>query len=201
MNENHQRLCPSPQWAGYIQGEVLPSLAGLADFGSEMLEIGPGPGAATEWLRHRVERLVALEIDEEAAKRLVERYGGTNVEVVVGDATHLDYPDENFDSVGSFTMLHHVRTLERQRAILAEAARVLRPGGALVGSDSLASVGLHEFHAGDSYNPIDPAVLLVMLRALGFVGITLKVDDSMVFAARKPSSEAHECGMTCGEDE
>ncbi len=71
MNENHSRLCPSPEWAEWIQGELLPPLAAGVDLGAEMLEIGPGPGAATEWLRHRVRRLVALEIDAEAAGQLV----------------------------------------------------------------------------------------------------------------------------------
>ena len=26
MNENHSELCPSPEWADWIQGELLPSL-------------------------------------------------------------------------------------------------------------------------------------------------------------------------------
>lgn len=186
MNENHRRLCPSPEWAEYIQNEVLPRVAAIADLGAEMLEIGPGPGASTEWLRHQVKCLVALEVDEDAAGRLSERYAGTNVEVVVGDATATGCPDGTFDTVGSFTMLHHIPTLERQRAILAEALRVLKPGGVLVGSDSLASTGLHEFHEGDVYNPLDPAVLLVMLRAMGFERITLEIDEVLIFVAHKP---------------
>src|ERR1017187_2259661 len=66
-------------------------------------------------------------------------------------------PTLPFDSVGSFTMLHHVATLALQNKILAEAFRVLRPGGVLIGSDSLASNDLHHFHAGDTYNPIEAA--------------------------------------------
>jgi 16S rRNA A1518/A1519 N6-dimethyltransferase RsmA/KsgA/DIM1 with predicted DNA glycosylase/AP lyase activity len=73
MNENHARVCPSPEWAAHIQDEVLPSLTEHADLGDDMLEIGPGPGAATAWLRQRVKRLAVLEIDDEAAGKLAGR--------------------------------------------------------------------------------------------------------------------------------
>ena len=160
MNENHAELCPSPEWAALIQDEVLPSLTRHADLGEEMLEIGPGPGAATEWLRQKVKRLIAVEVDAAAAGKLADRFAGSNVEVIVGSAAELSYPDESFDSVGCFTMLHHVPTLALQNKILAEAFRVLRPGGVLICSDSLASNDLHHFHEGDTYNPVEPTSVL-----------------------------------------
>jgi SAM-dependent methyltransferase len=40
-----------------------------------------------------------------------------------------------------------------QQRLLEEVVRVLRPGGLLVGADSLASNDLREFHHGDTYNP------------------------------------------------
>jgi SAM-dependent methyltransferase len=152
-----------------------------------MLELGPGPGAATEWLRHRVRQLTAAEADERAAHALRKRYAGTNVEVVVADAASLSFPDCSFDSVGCFTMLHHVPTFESQRKLLAAAFRVLRPGGVFIGSDSLASDDLRDFHDGDTYNPIAPSCLLGCLLALGFACITVVVDDDLRFVARKPS--------------
>src|SRR5215469_16924966 len=150
MNENHARVCSSPEWAEHLQTDILPSLTELAELGDDMLGNGPGPGAATEWLRHRVKRLTVLEIDATAAETLTKRYEGSNVEVIVGDATRLSWPDGSFDSVGSFTMLHHVPTQALQNEILAEALRVLRPGGVLIASDSLPSDGLHHFHEGDT---------------------------------------------------
>ncbi len=186
MNENHARLCPSPEWADFIQSDVLPYLAALADLGDEMLEVGPGPGAATDWLRHRVRRLVAVEFDEVAAKRLAQRFADTNVEVVVGDASRLEFADGSFDAVGSFTMLHHVPTADLQARVISEAFRVLRPGGVLIGSDSLASDGLHQFHEGDTYNPVEPAALLTRLQFVGFTRVTIQVDDIVRFVAHKP---------------
>jgi SAM-dependent methyltransferase len=190
MNENHSKLCPSPEWADWIRGELLPSLTAGVDLGAEMLEIGPGPGAATGWLCHQVRRLVALEIDEEAAAKLAVQHEGGTAEVAVGDATAMTFGDASFDSVGTFTMLHHVPTVAAQNQILAETLRVLRPGGVLIGSDSLASNGLHAFHADDTYNPVEPAAFLTRLQTLGFGKITIGVDDVLTFVAHKPAGDA-----------
>ena len=187
MNENHARVCTSPEWAEHIQAEILPALTRDVDLGTDMLEIGPGPGAATDWLRHKVGRLTAVEIDETAAAVLTDRFADTKVEIVTGSGTDLRYPANSFDSVGCFTMLHHVPTLALQNKILSEAFRVLRPGGALIGSDSLPSTDLHDFHVGDTYNPIEPASLLTRLQTLGFTEITVMVDWSLKFIARKPA--------------
>ena len=187
MNEDHAKLCSSPEWAAHIQGEILPALTQHADLGADMIEIGPGPGAATEWLRHRVRRLTAQEVDPAAAAALAGKYPGGNVAVVAGDAADLSFPDESFDSAGSFTMLHHVPTPALQNKILAEVLRVLKPGGVLIASDSLASDDLHHFHAGDTYNPVDPAWLLGRLQTLGFGEITIIVDETVKFIARKPA--------------
>jgi SAM-dependent methyltransferase len=189
VNENHAILCASREWAEHLESDVLATLAVTVDLGDEMLELGPGPGAATKWLRHRVARLVALELDADAAARLADELAGTNVTVDVGDCTCAPYPDASFDSVGSFTMLHHLPTQAMQLATLREAFRVLRPGGVLLGADSLASQELHGFHEGDTYNPIDPARLLVFLQAAGFTRVTLTVDLGLLFTAHKPPEE------------
>lgn len=191
VNENHA-LCSTPEWAEFMESEVLePVTAGL-DLGDEMLEIGPGPGAATRWLGDRVKRLVALELDPDAAACLADELTGTNVTVQVGDATQVPFPDKSFDSVGCFTMLHHVPTPQDQFRTLCEAFRVLRPGGVLVGADSLASQGLHAFHEGDTYNPIDPTRLLVFLQAAGFGHVMVSTGDGLLFTARK-SLEQRSC--------
>ena len=191
MNENHA-LCSTPEWAEFMESEVLEPVAAGLELGDEMLELGPGPGAATRWLRHRVQRLVALELDPDAAAHLADEFAGTNVTIRVGDAAHAPFPDESFDSVGCFTMLHHLPTAGAQFETLCEAFRVLRPGGVLVGADSLASQGLHEFHAGDTYNPIDPARLLVFLQAAGFDHVMVSAGAGLLFTARK-SREKGSC--------
>ena len=188
MNKWHAELLGTPEWAAFLHEEVLPVVTHRVDLGDELLEIGPGPGAATEWLRHRVKRLVAIELEPEAAAALGERFAGTNVAAAAGDATALPYPDESFDTVGMFTMLHHVPTRAMQDAILAGALRALRPGGTLIGFDSLASDRLHRHHEGDTYNPVEPAAFLTRLQTIGFADIMFEVGDRLLFRARKPKA-------------
>jgi SAM-dependent methyltransferase len=186
MNENHATLCSSPEWAEFLVTEVMGPLADRVDLGDHLLELGPGYGASTRWLRNRVARLTALELDSALAGQLQAEFADTNVTVEVGDCTEAPFADASFDSVATFTMLHHLPKTAQQYAALTEAHRVLRPGGFLVGSDSLATPELHGFHEGDTYNPIDPARLLVFLQAIGYAWINLSVDCGLViFAARK----------------
>lgn len=186
VNASHQRLCSSPEWADHLQNDILPRLMADLELGDEMLELGPGAGAATDWLCRRVRRLTAVEMDPTAADSLAARYPDGNVSVVLGDCVDAGLPPESFDSIGSFTMLHHIPTAARQFAVLAEALRLLHPGGVLVGSDSLASNDLHDFHLGDIYNPLDPARLLIQLQTLGFAPISIRVGDELTFSAHKP---------------
>jgi ubiquinone/menaquinone biosynthesis C-methylase UbiE len=190
MNENHAKLMPSPEWASHIQQDVLPKATAGIELGPELLELGPGPGAATDWLRHRVKRLVAVESEAEAAASLRDRFASDGrVEVVQGDASALGYPDESFDTVATCTMLHHIPTRALQDKVLTEAFRVLRPGGAFLGSDSLRSDRLRRFHEGDIYNPVEPAAFLIRLQTTGFGLITLHVGRNLVFTARKDTAE------------
>jgi ubiquinone/menaquinone biosynthesis C-methylase UbiE len=187
MNENHQRLCGSPEWAARLQETLLPRLFADVEVGERMLEIGPGPGAATDWLRHRVGALTAIEIDPVAADALRAKFAGTNVEIVTGDATRLPWPDGSFGTVTTHTMLHHVPTRRGQDQVLSEALRVLRPGGALLASDSLPSTNLHEFHAGDTYNPVDPGGLITRLQTIGYGRLMVEVTDRWAAQAFKPA--------------
>jgi ubiquinone/menaquinone biosynthesis C-methylase UbiE len=186
MNTQHEHLCASPEWEALLQTTVLPAVTAGLSLGEEMLELGPGPGAATDWLRRRVRRLVVVESNEQSTDALRDRFAATNVEVVHGDATALPFAADAFDSVAAFTMLHHVPTRPLQARVLSEALRVVRPGGMLVGTDSLHSAELHHFHHEDTYNPIEPAALLGLLSAHGYVRITIEVDDRLTFVAHKP---------------
>jgi SAM-dependent methyltransferase len=112
---------------------------------------------------------------------------GASVELRISDATALPYPDGSFDTVGMFTMLHHVPTRALQDALLAGALHALRPGGTLIGSDSLASDRLHQHHEGDTYYPVEPAAFLTRLQTIGFGEIMFEVSDRLLFRARKPA--------------
>jgi 16S rRNA A1518/A1519 N6-dimethyltransferase RsmA/KsgA/DIM1 with predicted DNA glycosylase/AP lyase activity len=116
MNNEHAVLCSSPERAQHLQIDVLtPMLTGL-HLGDRLIEVGSGPGAATEWLRHRVAHLAAIEADPATSANLQARYRGTNVAVRCAGATDLPLPQATFAIAASFTMLHHVPTPTQQRA-------------------------------------------------------------------------------------
>jgi ubiquinone/menaquinone biosynthesis C-methylase UbiE len=177
MNDEHLVFCASDEWRQAVQQWILPWALNDIDLGSDVIEVGAGPGLTTDELRAGVERLTAVELDAELAAALSERLAGTNVEVVQADATALPQESNRFSGAVSFTMLHHVPTPELQDRLFAELARVLAPAGVLVLSDSLASDELRAFHHDDTYNPIDPATLSARLEALGFDAIDVQTNE------------------------
>ncbi len=156
-----------------------------------MLELGPGPGLTTDLLRQRVRSLTAIEIDPTLAGSLKARLRGSNVRIVVGDATAMPFPDEQFSSVVSFTMLHHVSSIALQNRLFAEVWRVLKPGGVFVGSDSRQSWQMRMIHLGDTLVPLNPDTVSARLELAGFeVREIEKNARAFRFHARRPASES-----------
>jgi ubiquinone/menaquinone biosynthesis C-methylase UbiE len=189
MNQQHLELCASAEWAEAVQRWIIPWVTEGVDLGDDVLEVGPGPGLTTDVLRTLVPRLTAVEIHDELASQLAERMQGTNVEVLHGDATRLDLPDGRFSAAICLTMLHHVPSPEQQDEVFAELCRVLRPGGLLVGQDSIASDELRALHVDDTYVPIDPVGLGQRLTAAGFTSVDVDTNEYAVrFRASKTSA-------------
>ena len=130
MNEEHLRLCSSPEWAAYVADDLLPWVLADYQLGDDLLEVGPGPGLTTDILRRHAGHVTAAELDVGLAARLAQRLAGTNVEVVTADATRLPFPAGRFSAVACLTMLHHIPSAGLQDTALAEMARVLRAGRA-----------------------------------------------------------------------
>jgi SAM-dependent methyltransferase len=86
----------------------------------------------------------------------------------------MPFPDGSFSAVLSFTMLHHVLSVTPQNQLLAEAWRVLRPGGVFAGSDTAPGVLLQLAHIGDTMVPVDPATLSQRLETAGFDEVEVK---------------------------
>jgi SAM-dependent methyltransferase len=176
VNESHKFL-DTPEWRKAVRDEHIPWALRDVHLGDDVLEIGPGYGGTTEVFAELVPRLTSVEIDNELAARLHARYAGTHVDVVVGDATSLAFPDARFTGAVSFSMLHHVPSPELQNRLFAEAARVLRAGAPLVALDSVENEWLRDFHKGDTYQPVDPASLPQRLDAAGFCDIEVRTGD------------------------
>jgi ubiquinone/menaquinone biosynthesis C-methylase UbiE len=177
MNEEHRQACASEDWRAVVRDHIIPWALGDVDLGGDVIEVGPGYGATTDVLRERVPRLTAVEIDPELAATLAQRLAGTNVDVVQGDATALDFGAGRFTGATCLSMLHHVASPVLQDQLLGELARVLRPGGMLVASDSLDSPELRAFHHDDTYVPIDPAGLTSRLSDAGLVEIEMRQNE------------------------
>ena len=177
MNKAHE-MCGSDEWRQAIRDIILPWALGETDLGDDVLEVGPGYGATTDVLAGVTGHLTSVEIDTDLAALLRERFAGApSVEIVDGDATALPYDDEKFTGAACFTMLHHVPSSELQDRLFAEVARVLRPGAALVASDSLGSDDLAASHEDDTYNPVDPQTLPERLAVAGFTDVTVKTNE------------------------
>ncbi|MDT5213806.1 MAG: hypothetical protein QOK18_2045 [Mycobacterium sp.] len=176
MNKAHE-MCGSDEWRQAIREVILPWALGETDLGDDVLEVGPGYGATTDVLSQAVPKLTSVELDPELAAMLRERFADVpSVEIVNADATTLTYSDGSFTGAACFTMLHHVPTDDLQNRLFSELARVLRPGGALVASDSLGNDELAAHHEDDTYHPVDPASLPDRLAAAGFADVEVRTN-------------------------
>jgi SAM-dependent methyltransferase len=103
--------------------------------GSErVLDVGAGAGALAFAVAPRARSVVAVEVDEELAAR-ARADAPANCEVVVADGEHLPFEDFSFDVSASLRTLHHT---PRPELLVAELARVTRPGGRILVADQLA---------------------------------------------------------------
>jgi len=186
MNLCHRLCCNSNRWAREVEDHVLPWVLADVELGDNTLEIGPGYGAFLRVLVDKTPALTAVEIDPPMARRLQRLYG-ERARIINADGTDTGLPADEFSSVVSFTMLHHVPTAELQDRLFAEAFRVLRSGGVFAGSDSVSSLRFRLLHVRDTCNTVSPETLPDRLRAAGFRDVDVEVRTGRQrWRARKP---------------
>ncbi|MBI3783404.1 MAG: metalloregulator ArsR/SmtB family transcription factor [Deltaproteobacteria bacterium] len=113
----------------------LLALAALLDESWTVGDLGCGTGQVTTTLAPFVRRVIAVDSSRAMMQALRRRLNGsTNVEVRHGRLQALPIDDAELDAAVSCLVLHH---LPDPPAVLAEAARVLRPGGRLLIVDML----------------------------------------------------------------
>lgn len=98
--------------------------------GARVLDVACGAGLLSLPLAERGYRVEGVDLSEnslEEARRRVP--GGADATFRVGDATALDAGEATYDAVLLYDMLEHI---EDQRGVIAEAARVVRPGGVVL---------------------------------------------------------------------
>ena len=169
MNRFHRWYCRTNLWRRALQDHTLPWVLRDLDLGERVVEIGPGPGLATDVLARMVPALTAVEIDADLAGRLRGRFAGTNVTIEQADATMMPFADATFTGAACFTMLHHVPSVELQDRLLREIRRVLQPGGIFAGSDSRSSAAFRVVHLADTLTPVESDTFAARLIAAGFI--------------------------------
>jgi SAM-dependent methyltransferase len=81
-------------------------------------------------------------------------------------------------------MLHHVPSVSLQNELLREVARILRPDGIFVGTDSLYSRPFRLLHLFDTMVVVDPDTFPARLQAAGFEDVFVDVMKPYAFRFR-----------------
>jgi SAM-dependent methyltransferase len=104
---------------------MRPLLAALTEApGDRLVDVGGGTGNYAAALREAGFDPTVLDVSDS----MLERARAKGLACVRGDAAHLPFASRSFDAVTLISMLHLVTAW---RPTLAEARRVLRPGGKL----------------------------------------------------------------------
>ncbi|TVQ91646.1 MAG: methyltransferase domain-containing protein [Deltaproteobacteria bacterium] len=141
---------------------VLPTLLALLPEAWTVLDLGTGTGSMAAELAHAVRRVIAVDREQamlDAARARLE--GLDNVDLIRASLHDLPLPDASVDAALCSLVLHHQARLD---PILAEARRVLKPGGRVVILDMVehdraeyrASMGHH--HLGFSEQTLRQAL-------------------------------------------
>ncbi|MGH3902394.1 MAG: class I SAM-dependent methyltransferase [Pseudonocardiaceae bacterium] len=119
---------PSPELVGFVGGWLASQPAAHR----RVLDLGCGSGQDSVFLAQHGCITSAIDISTEAVAltRDHAKEHGVEVDVEVGDALALPYPDRTFDLVTDRGCFHHVER-EQRRRYAVEVARVLKPGGLL----------------------------------------------------------------------
>jgi SAM-dependent methyltransferase len=118
--------------------------------GKHVLEVGCGAGQGLGYLAEQADLVVGADISQPLLSMAQSHYGG-RARLIRLDGQHLPFHDRSFDVVLLFEALYYLPHPER---FLAEAARVLRPNGAVLLStvnpewrDHLPSAFSHSYHS------------------------------------------------------
>ena len=104
----------------------------LIDFESlkdkDVLEVGCGNGSHAQLLTQHARSYTGIDLTSYAVKSTTQRLSYLDVagQIRQMDAERMDFPDQSFDFIWSWGVIHHSANT---RQIIKEMHRVLRPGG------------------------------------------------------------------------
>jgi len=136
---NHADEWDSLRSMHVAESEVEDAMRRVLDTASigNVLDIGTGTGRMIELFAGDAEHFTALDNNSEMLRIARAKLAGLvpdkidqeHVEIMLGDFNALPLPDSKFDTVIFHQVLHYAQNPE---AVIAEAARVLRPGGRMM---------------------------------------------------------------------
>ena len=179
------------RWKSYLREVMSPHL------GPEVLEVGAGFGATTDFLCRGATQWVCLEPDPRLAARLAERIRAGEIprccEVVHGTLNDLD-PQLRFDSILYVDVLEHIKNDAQQ---VTDACRRLGPTGRLIVlapahqwlySPFDAAIGHHRRYSTSSLAAlIPPHLRCVRLGYLDAVGLLASVANRLMLRQTLPT--------------
>jgi ubiquinone/menaquinone biosynthesis C-methylase UbiE len=141
-------------------------------------DLGAGEGASALLLAQRAKKVIAVDSSArmiEVGREQAQRHGLKNIDYRLGDMEEIPIGDGEVDLVFFSQSLHHA--LHPERA-LAEAARILVPGGRIVILDLVR----HRFEEArdlyaDEWLGFSEADLEAMLQNVGFINVEAAVVD------------------------
>lgn len=172
---------------------AVPASTASAASGLRVLDVGCGTGRSRSIYRRQAGRYAGLDLSL-GALRLARRRE-PDAEWLQADALHLPFRDASWDVVAFSSVLHHVPD---RRAALAEARRVLRPGGwAFAFDPNLLHPAMLLFrHPGSPLykpegvspdeGPLLPRTLRKDFRASGFATIGQRCQSDLPYRAVAP---------------
>jgi 2-polyprenyl-3-methyl-5-hydroxy-6-metoxy-1,4-benzoquinol methylase len=143
--------------------------------GRRLLDIGSGPGLFPRIAAERGWEASAIELNVESVENMLKE----GMRVIVKPLELADLPQGSFDLVTMWEVLEHVA---EPRVLLAEARRILAPGGLLLAlvpnAGSLVTRLLHErsdtFGGHSHLNHFNPGSLSAILAATRYETIELE---------------------------
>ena len=116
----------------FYEARLLLRMAGRLE-GKRALEIGCGQGFGMEIIlgKFGAAKVCGIDLDPKMVARAKRRVSphGSHAEVTVGDVSAIQAPNQSFDAVFDFGVIHHVPVWEDA---VREVGRVLKPGGIFV---------------------------------------------------------------------
>ncbi len=183
------RLIAKTVWGGDTRRyyESMGAIREVAD-GGTIVDCPCGAGVALRELDPGKDvRYIGVDLSPSMLRRTrrrVDKRGLRQVEVLGADSTEIPLPDDSTDLFLSYWGLH---CFDDPAAALAEAARLLKPNGRLVGStfvlgrDSLRQRLLVRPGAGDFGNPPTEKSLRAALELAGFAAPSISRSGPMSF--------------------